>query len=47
MRNLVIGIIIGMLVGGGVAFAATRHIILQSANGIAISASNPLPISIQ
>lgn len=46
MRNLIIGIVIGMAVGGGIAWAATYNLILQSANGQAISTSNPLPIVI-
>lgn len=46
MRNFFIGLLIGLTLGGGVAYAATRMIILQSADGVAISASNPLPIQL-
>lgn len=46
MKNFVIGLLIGITLGGGIAYAATRNIILQSADGIAISASNPLPIQL-
>lgn len=43
MRNFIIGLIVGMTMTG-VAWAATYNIILQSADGVAISAANPLPV---
>lgn len=46
MKNFIAGIIVGIILGGGIAWAATYRIILQSSNGTAISASNPLPIYI-
>lgn len=46
MRNLIIGIIIGTVLGGGIAWAATYNIKLQTSNGVAVSASNPLPIQL-
>ena len=46
MRNLIIGVVMGLLIGGGVGYAASRYIALQSADGTAISASNPLPIQV-
>lgn len=47
MKKLIIGFIIGVLIGGGVGYAASVHIKLQSEDGTAISAANPLPIAIQ
>ncbi len=44
MKNLIIGIIIGFVLGGGVGFAASRYIILQDSTGNVITSSNPLPI---
>lgn len=44
MKKFVIGLVLGFILGGGIAFAATYNIILQSSDGTAISASNPLPI---
>jgi hypothetical protein len=43
MRNMCIGIFIGMVITG-TAWAASSYIKLQSADGIAISSTNPLPI---
>lgn len=44
LKYLIIGIMIGASIIG-IAWAATG-IILQSSDGIAISASNPLPIQL-
>ena len=46
MKNFIIGLTVGLIFGAVVGFAADRNIILQSSDGIAISASNPLPIQI-
>lgn len=46
VKKFIIGFIVGSLLGGGIAYAATRNIILQSADGIAISAANPLYIQL-
>ena len=43
MRNFIIGFIVGILITG-TAWAASSYIKLQSADGTAISASNPLPV---
>lgn len=45
MRNFIAGIIIGMMIGAPIAWAASNARI-QSANGVAISAANPLPVYI-
>lgn len=44
MRNLVIGIMIGSLLGGSVAWAASRMIRFQTSDGSAVTSANPLPI---
>lgn len=43
MKTFIIGLIVGISLTG-IAWAASMNIILQSANGIAISISNPLPV---
>lgn len=45
MRNIIIGIVAGLIVGGGVGWAAAaKQIRILSSTGSAISSSNPLPI---
>ena len=46
MKNIMIGMIIGLLLGGGVTYAATHNIKLQSSDGNAITTSNPLYVHI-
>jgi hypothetical protein len=44
MKNMVIGVVIGLFIGGGIAFAASRGV-LQNGNGVEVgTASNPLVI---
>lgn len=45
MKKYIIGFIIGLTLGGGVVFAASRYIFLQDAIGNAITSVNPLPIA--
>lgn len=45
MRNLFIGIIIGMLFGGSIVYAATFRTLLINGNGKYISATYPLYIN--
>lgn len=44
MRQLIIGILIGLVFGGGLGFAASRYVFIQDSTGVAIDSSNPLPI---
>ena len=44
MKSFILGIIIGFILGGGIVYAATYNIILQSSDGTAISSANPLPV---
>ncbi len=46
MRNLIIGIIIGLAIGGGIGYAAANYITLQDAvTGVVINSDNPLPVA--
>lgn len=45
MRNIIIGIFIGLVLGGGIGFAYSRYVFLQDSIGNAITSSNPLPIA--
>lgn len=43
-RDLIIGILIGTMLGGSVAWAASKMIRFQTSDGLAVTSSNPLPI---
>ena len=44
MRNFIVGLMIGLLLGGGIAWAATRAV-LQGGNGQELgTAANPLQV---
>lgn len=45
MKNLIIGLIIGLTLGGGIVFASSRYFSLQDSTGNAITSANPLSIA--
>lgn len=47
MKNFILGVIVGLLVGGGIAYAAGRVILINTAGAHIGTTSNPLYIKAQ
>lgn len=46
MRNIFIGVIIGMLLGGGIVYAAQRVVLVNGQGSELGTASNPINIAL-
>lgn len=47
MRNFIIGLIIGLILGGGVSFAASRFGVVDDKGNLIGTAANPMYITFQ